>query len=225
MTAGIRSRAALDGFGTCLLLFVVVGSGITAERSATDPGVRLVLHAVAVGAGLTVLVAVFARVSGAHFNPAVTLAFWRRSIVDTRTALAYISAQVMGAGLGVVIATATFEEALSVVDSPSTISPGAVVGELVGTFFLVVLILALVDQDRSAWVPASVGIWVAAMILATPSGGQLNPAVTLARTFTDTYTGVAPTTAGVFVVAQLLAGTAAVSVARHLSGTPELKGT
>lgn len=102
---------------------------------------------------------------------------------------------------------------------------GAVGGELIGTFILVLLILVLVDQDRISWVPVGVGAWVAAMVLSTPSGGLLNPAVTIARTLTDTYTRVAVSTAAPFLVIQLVAAIGAVSAARILNHPPLPKGT
>lgn len=224
MTTRSVRPAAVEGLGTALLLFVIVGSGITAQTTTSDTGLQLVLHALAVGAGLAVLIAVLAGVSGAHFNPAVTVGFWRRGTIDTPTALAYMTAQVIGAVVGVGLAHLAFGETLFVPSAAGQVTSGAVVGELVGTFVLVLLILGLVDQDRQAWIPAEVGGWVAAMILATPSGGLLNPAVTLARMLTDTYTGIAPLPAVVFVVTQLFAGTAAVLVSRQLIRTPEPKG-
>jgi len=216
-------KAFVEGAGTGLLLFVIVGSGIAAERTTADPGVQLLLHAVAVGAGLTVLIGVLVWVSGAHLNPAVTIGFWSRRSVDAPTAITYIVSQMCGAFAGVGLASLVFGERLSATAAGPT-TGGSIVGELVGTFFLVFAILTLVDQDRATWIAAIVGGWVTAMILATPSGGLLNPAVTLARTVTDTYTGVARSTALAFALAQLLAGLLAAVFSRQLKLAVELKG-
>ncbi|MGH8947700.1 MAG: aquaporin [Acidimicrobiia bacterium] len=225
MTIERLRPAIVEGLGTGLLLFVIVGSGITAERLSSDPGLQLVLHAVAVGSGIAVLIAVLAGVSGAHFNPAVTVGFWRRGTIDTPTALAYATAQLTGAFVGVGLASLVGGESLFASSSAGRATGPAAAGELIGTFFLVLAILVLANQDRKMWIPAAVGGWVTAMILATPSGGLLNPAATLARTLTDTYTAIAPPAAVVFAVAQLLAAMAAVPLSRRLVPVPELKGT
>ncbi len=225
MTTARLRPAFVEAMGTGLLLFVIVGSGITAEGATGGSGIELLVHATAVGAGLAALIAVLARLSGAHLNPAVTLGFWRRRAIDTPTAIRYSIAQAGGATVGVVGANLVMAESLVAVAPATTITGGAVAGELIGTFFLVLVILGLVDQDRRGLIPAAAGAWVAAMILATPSGGLLNPAVTLARTLTDTFTGMAVRPAVVFAAVQLVAGVLAAFVSRQLVPLPELKGT
>lgn len=225
MTGPRRRSVTGEALGTGLLLFIIVGSGIIAGRSSDDPALQLLFHAVAVGGGLAVLIAMFANVSGAHFNPAVTIAFRRRGSIDTGTAISYVAAQTFGAILGVAVANLVFAQPVVAVSATVRTGAGALVGELVGTLVLVLLILTLVDQGRTSWIPAGVGVWVTVMVLTTPSGGFLNPAVTLARSLTDTYTGIAPASVPGFVTVQLASGLAAVFLAWHLRTEPVPKGS
>lgn len=211
--------AIAEGLGTGLLLFIVVGSGFTTQRITGEPGIQLVVQALAVGAGLAVLIAILARISGSHFNPAVTIGFRLRGSIDSPTTVRYIAAQVIGAMLGVGLAVLTFTESFGSVSSGARVPGGVVVGEIVGTFVLVLAILVLVDQEKPGWVPAAVGAWVAAMILTIPSGAFLNPAVTFSRILTDTDV----LTAAIFIGAQLLAGAGASTVSRLMFRT--MKGT
>ena len=202
----MRSRLLAEGLGTGLLLYVVVGSGIAAERLGRDGGTQLFMHAVIVGLGLAALIAMFQIISGSHFNPAVTLAFWRTGNISPGEALGYVATQLAGAVLGVIAANLTFGGAAVAVSETVRSGPGLVTAEAIGTFVLVLSILLLVDTARAALVPAVVGAWVAAIVFATASTGFANPAVTAARVFTDTYTGIAPASVLAFVAAQLLAG-------------------
>jgi glycerol uptake facilitator-like aquaporin len=201
--------------GTGLLLFVIVGSGISVESLGSDPASGLFFHAIAVGLGLAVLTALMAHTSGAQFNPAVSIALWRRRLQTGSTTIRYLAAQTIGAFLGLTLALFTFsdEPARS---TDQTVSWGVVVAELVGTMVLVLLILAALDRGRSSWIPAMVGGWVAVMIFSSSSTGLLNPAVTIARVFTDSYTGLAPNRALAFVVAQLVGGLTAVLLSTRL---------
>jgi glycerol uptake facilitator-like aquaporin len=202
----MRSRLLAEGLGTGLLLYLIVGSGIAAEVLSRDAGTQLFTHAVVVGLGLSALIAMFQTISGSHFNPAVTLAFWRTGDVPSGEALRYFAAQLSGAVLGVITANVTFgAEAMSVSETVRS-GAGLVTAEAIGTFVLVLSILLLVRTSRASLVPAVVGAWVAAIVFATASTGFANPAVTVARVFTDTYTGIAPASVFAFVAAQLLAG-------------------
>ncbi len=219
-------RAVLAEFaGTCLLLYVVVGSGLTLDRLDADPAGGLFFHALAVGLVLAVLIVLFAAVSGAHFNPAVTLAVWRRHGLDSPTAIRYVSAQVAGAVLGVALAHLTFEQGIFSVSTTSRVGWGPMAAEMIGTLVLVLVIVHLVDQDKRSWIGPAVGAWVAVMVFSSSSAGFLNPAVTLARTLTDSYTGIAPSSTPGFIVAQVLGAVLAVVVATRLSPIPEPKGT
>lgn len=209
----MRSSLFAEALGTALLLYVVVGSGIAAQGLAGDPGVMLLAHAVVVGLGLAALIAMLQTVSGAHFNPSVTLAFWRIRAIDRSRALGYGLAQVAGGILGVALASWSFNEPAMTLSSTARNGAGLLVGEAVATFVLVLVILALVRTGRPQAVPAAVGAWVAAAVFATSSTGFANPAVTVARAFTDTYTGIAPLSVPAFVAVQLFAGFLAALVA------------
>lgn len=201
--------AAAEGVGTAGLLFIIVGSGIAAQTLAVDPGLQLLAHGVSVGLGLGVLIALFQTLSGSHFNPSVTIAFWRTNNVSGVGAIRYVVAQVVGAVLGVALANLTFGARMVTISATVRSGSGLVVAEAIATFILVLVILVLVRTGRPAAVPAAVGAWVAAIVFATSSTGFANPAVTLSRMFTDSYTGIAPSSVIGFLAAQLIAGFAA----------------
>lgn len=202
-----------EALGTSLLLYVIVGSGIAAETLSLDSGVQLFAHALVVGAGLGALIAMLQTVSGAHFNPSVTLGFWRINAIDGPTASGYATAQIVGGVLGVVSANWSFGQGTATISSTARSGLGLAFAEAVATFVLVLLILGLVRTGRYAAVPAAVGAWVACVVFATSSTGFANPAVTVARVLTDTYTGIAPTSIPGFLVAQIAAGLLAALVA------------
>lgn len=202
-----------EAVGTGLLLYLIVGSGIAAETLGDDRATQLLAHGLAVGLGLGVLVAVFQNVSGSHFNPSVTLAFWRSGAIGSRTAARYATAQIVGALAGLVVAHLSFDVAAVSISVTVRGGPGLILAEAVATFVLVFVILVLVRTGRPGIVPGAVGGWVAAIVFATSSTGFANPAVTIARVFTDSYTGIAPESIVGFLIAQLLAGMVAVPAA------------
>ncbi|MGQ0849652.1 MAG: aquaporin [Actinomycetota bacterium] len=185
----MNRRVLAEALGTSLLLYVIVGSGIATETLADDPGLRLFAHAIAVGLGLGAVIAVLQTVSGSHFNPSVTLAFWRTRQIEGSEAAGYIAAQVIGAIAGVLAANLSFETALLSISTTARGGIGLVFAEAVATFVLVLAILALARTGRPAAIPIAVGAWVASAVFATSSTAFANPAVTIARIFSDTYTG------------------------------------
>lgn len=207
----LRSSTA-EFVGTALLLTLIVGSGIQVERPGADPTAQLLAHAFAVGAGLAVLVAVFLPVSGSQFNPVVTLVAWATGAMRGALVPFHLVAQVLGAFAGVAIANLTFGG--DAFTTATTARTGYFGAEALATFSLVLAIFGLVRAGRPGWLPAAVGGIVAAGMLATASTGFANPAVALARTLTDSYTGIAPESVAPFVAAQLvgaaLAGAAAI---------------
>jgi glycerol uptake facilitator-like aquaporin len=209
----VNRRLAAEALGTGLLLYVIVGSGIAAETLGSDAGTRLLAHALIIGLGLGASIAMLQTVSGSHFNPAVTIGFWRTKGLSVSEAGRYVVAQVVGAVVGVAAANLSFEQTVISMSATTRSGVGLVIAEAVATFVLVLLILALVRTGRSAQVPAAVGAWVASVVFATSSTGFANPAVTIARMFTDSYTGIAPVSVVAFLVAQLAAGLAAGPVA------------
>ncbi|MGD2059761.1 MAG: aquaporin [Acidimicrobiia bacterium] len=206
-------EAVSEALGTALLLYVIVGSGIAAETLMSDPGAQLFAHAIVVGLALGALIAMLQTVSGSHFNPSVTLAFWRTGVMSGPTALRYVAGQISGAVAGVIAAHLSFGNQMIAVSTTARGTPGTVLAEAIATFVLVLLILGLVRTGHTGSVPAAVAAWVAAVVFATSSTGFANPAVTMARALSDTYTGIAPSSVPAFLAAQLIAGLLAAGAA------------
>lgn len=202
--AGLDRRLAAEALGTALLLAIVVGSGIMAERLAPDaPGVALLANTVATGAGLVVLIVVLGPVSGAHFNPAVTLAFALRRELTAGMAVAYTVAQVVGAGLGVWLAHLMFSEPVLQVSVRARDGAAQALSEGVATFGLILTILGSL-RTRPEVTPFTVGLFITSAYWFTASTSFANPAATLARSLTDTFAGIAPASAPAFIAAQLI---------------------
>jgi glycerol uptake facilitator-like aquaporin len=185
-----------------MLLAIVVGSGIMGQRLAGgNDAIALLGNTLATGAGLTVLIAIFGPLSGAHFNPAVTAVFAARKEIAPRAALAYVAAQVVGAILGVWCAHLMFGEA--VFQLSTKVRPGAdqAFAEAVATFGLIGTILGAV-RFRPALTPALVGLYIAAAYWFTASTSFANPAVTLARSLSDSFAGIAPVSVPGFLAGQ-----------------------
>jgi glycerol uptake facilitator-like aquaporin len=204
----LAQRALAEFTGTGLVAAVVVGSGIMAARlSPGNTGLELLENSVATAAGLAVIIAVLAPVSGAHLNPVVSAVDWalgRRSGAGLpgRDAAVYAAAQVAGAIGGAVLANLMF--ALPAVTASPTIrsAPHLWLGEVVATAGLVLVVFALARSGRGALAPAAVAGWIGAAYWATSSTSFANPAVTIGRAFTGTFTGIAPASVPGFVTAQ-----------------------
>ena len=197
--------------GTALLLTLIAGTGIQVEQLGIDPSSQLLAHAIAVGLGLGVLVAVFLPISGSQFNPVVTIVAWARGSMPGLLVPGHLLAQVFGAIAGVAIANLTY--GLPALELSSNARESLFGAEVLATFSLVLAIFALVAADRPGWLPGAVGGVVAAGIVATASTGFANPAVTIARMFTESYTGIAPSSVPEFLSAQLVgAGLAGAAV-------------
>ena len=195
-------KLVAEALGTLLLLATVVGSGIMAENlAAGNDAVALLGNTLATGAILAVLITMFGRISGAHFNPAVTVAFLIRREIDGKTAAAYLVVQVAGALAGAVLAHAMFDLDLLQASTKARTGMGQWLSEAVAAFGLVATILATLKARPSA-VAAMVGLYISAGYWFTASTSFANPAVTVARSFTDTFSGIAPVDAPAFMVAQ-----------------------
>lgn len=206
--------------GTALLLWAIVGSGIVVSGRTTLLA-QLVPHALAVGLTLVVLIVVLGPVSGAHLNPAVTLAATLTRTLPRRDAVTYVLAQTVGGVFGVILANASASlPTTSIASRPRT--GGVLLASEVGaTLGLVLLILVLVRAGRSVpTIAASVGTYIAAAIVITPSTAFANPAVTVARMLSDTFTGIAPASVPAFVAAQLGGAVLAVVVVSRLVDRP-----
>lgn len=202
-------RALAEFLGTALLVAIVVGSGIAAQQlSPGDIGLQLLENSTATVLGLTVLILVFGPVSGAHFNPVVSLADWflgrRNSSGLTLPDLgAYVAAQTAGAISGSVLANAMFEVGTSI-SIKERATAGHLLGEVVATAGLILLIFALAATNRGALAAPTVGAYIGAAYWFTSSTSFANPAVTVGRIFSDTFAGIAPASVPPFVIAQLL---------------------
>lgn len=205
----LSRKIAAECVGTALLLAVVVGSGIMGERlAAGNDAIALLGNTIATGAGLVVLIHVFGPVSGAHFNPAVTLAFLMRREVDRRSAIRYVAAQLVGAVLGVWAAHAMFAEPILQISSKLREGPAQGFSEFIATFGLIGTIFGT-QRSRPEFTPIAVGLYITAAYWFTASTSFANPAVTIARCLSDTFAGIAPASAPLFIVGQLAGAGAA----------------
>ena len=204
-------RLLAEFLGTGLLVTVVVGSGIAAaELSPGDVGLQLLENSTATVLGLAVLILMLGPVSGAHFNPVVTVADWFLTRRDpegfsTNHIAPYVAAQGVGAVAGALLANAMFDIGTSFSEHERA-SGGHLLGEVVATAGLVLLIFALVRSDRTAMVAPAVGAYIGAAYWFTSSTSFANPAVSLGRMFSDTFAGIAPSSVPAFVLAQVVGG-------------------
>jgi glycerol uptake facilitator-like aquaporin len=215
---GRGQRLGAELLGTALLLATVIGSGIMGERLAGgNVAIALLGNTIPTGAMLVVLITMLGPISGAHFNPAVTMAFWLRKEMSPADAGAYILVQVAGAVLGVLAAHLMFDEALWQVSTKVRAGPSQWFSEWVACFGLVATILLTLRANRAA-VPMAVGLYITAAYWFTASTSFANPAVTVARALSNTFAGIRPLDAGPFIVAQLAGAVAALYVCRILLG-------
>lgn len=224
MTPVLWRRLIAEFLGTGLLVAIVVGSGIMAQELSDDVGLQLLENSLATTLGLAVLIAMFGPVSGAHFNPVVTLTFWflgrredpRPTTVDT---FAYIAVQCAGGIGGAALANAMF-------GTPTTFSttdratPEHLLAEVVATAGLVLVILSLLRSGRETWIPAAVGSYIGAAYWFTSSTSFANPAVAVGRMFSDTFAGIAPASVLPFIGVQLVGGALAIALAAALYPRP-----
>jgi glycerol uptake facilitator-like aquaporin len=218
----LAARALAEGLGTGLLVATVVGSGIAAQQLSPDqPGLQLLENSTATALALVALILTFGPVSGAHFNPLVSLAERLGGKLDTRILGAYIAAQVAGGCLGAVAANLMFE--LPAVDwSTTERATGAhALAEVLATFGLLTVIFGVVHSARHAAIPVAVAGYIGAAYWFTSSTSFANPAVTVARTLSDTLAGIAPRSAPLFVAAQLTGALLAIGAARVLFPAPD----
>ena len=208
----LSRRLAAEALGTGLLVCAVVGSGIMAESLTEDVALALLGNTLPTGAILVVLITILGPVSGAHFNPAVTLAFAVRRHAPWREVGPYIAAQVLGGIAGALLAHGMFD--LALLQTATTIRTGGPqwLAEAVATFGLVFTIFAGIRQAPAA-VPWLVGLYITAAYWFTASTSFANPAVAIARSFTDTFSGIRPFDLPGFVLAQLLGALIGVALA------------
>ena len=205
----LARRVVAELVGTALLLAVVVGSGIMGARLAGgNDAIALLANTIATGAGLVVLILMFGPVSGAHFNPVVTLVMAIRREIGARAAVLYGAAQAVGAVLGVWVAHAMFAEPLWQVSAKLRDGPSQGLSEFVATFGLIGTILAT-GRSRPDATPIAVGLYITAAYWFTASTSFANPAVTIARSLSNTFAGIAPASVSLFIVGEVAGALAA----------------
>ena len=212
MAADLPRKLASEALGTGFLLAVVIGSGIMGERlSGGNVALALLGNTLATGAGLVVLITIFGPVSGAQFNPAVTLALFLRGEMRGGAALAYAAAQIIGAILGVYAAHVMFAEPVFQLSAKLRAGPSQGFSELVATFGLIATIFGCA-RFKPDFTAIAVGLYITAAYWFTASTSFANPAVTLARCLSDSFAGIAPQSAPLFIAAQLTGAIPAVYV-------------
>ena len=209
-------RLLAEGLGTSFLLATVIGSGIMGETLANgNTAIALLGNTIPTGAILVVLITIFGPISGAHFNPAVTLAFLIRREIAAREAVGFIIVQIIGGILGVWAAHLMFAEEMLQVSMKLRAGPAQGFSELVATFGLLMVIFGGIRHKPEA-VPVLVGLYITAAYWFTASTSFANPAVTIARTLSDTFAGITPASAPLFILMQLVGALLAVGAATVL---------
>jgi len=216
---GNAQKLAAEAIGSFFLFVAVIGSGIMAENLAGgNVALALLANTIATGAILFVLIAMLGPISGAHFNPAVTLAFLIRREISSGMAGAFILVQIVGGVIGAFAAHVMFKLPILQFSTKPRTGIDQWTGELIATFGLVLTILLLV-RYRAEAIPAGVALYITSAYWFTSSTSFANPAITLARSLSDTFAGIAPADAPLFIAAQLLGMLTAVVCARWLTAT------
>jgi glycerol uptake facilitator-like aquaporin len=215
LTLGRRLTA--EFLGTALLVAIVLGSGILAQRlSPDDVGLQLLENSIATGAGLVALILAIGSVSGGRFNPVVTLSAALDGDLPARHAAPEMLAQTAGGIVGAIVANLMFDLPAVEWSTHQRSSPALWLGEIVATFGLLTVILGVVRSKRADMVPFAVGGYIAAAYWFTSSTSFANPAVTLARMFSDTFAGIQPASAPMFIASQLVGASLAIGLDRYL---------
>jgi len=205
----------MEFLGTAILGFAIVGSGIMATNLTSDGSLRLLINAISTGIGLAVVIRVGMKVSGSHFNPAVTLVMLYLKKIDTHSSLFYIPAQILGAISGVATANFIFDQSIVNRSMILRSGPNLFVSEVIATAVLLWIILRFPKRDDL--VALYVPLWIFGGILLTSSTAFANPAITIGRVFTTSITGISPESIFAFMVAQLLGAAIGLLIARNIT--------
>ncbi len=217
MPPPLARRLLAELLGSAFLAALVIGSGIAAQTlSPNDVGLELLENAAATAAGLFTIILMFGPVSGAHFNPVVSLADASFGGIAWRDALAYIPAQVAGCTLGAVTANGMFSLAAISVSTHHRASPAHLLSEAIATAGLLLVIFSLARSKRASTIPAAVGAYIGAAYFFTSSASFANPAISVGRMFSNTFAGIAPASVVAYVLAQLVGGACAIAALRTL---------
>jgi arsenate reductase len=216
-TRDLHRRLLAEFLGSAFLAAIVIGSGIAAQRlSPDDTGLALLENAAATAAGLFAIILMFGPISGAHFNPVVSLVDAAFGGVTWRTAWLYIPLQITGCIAGTVLANGMFAEAAISISTTHRATGAHLLAEIVATVGLLLVIFSLVRTGRGTTAPAAVGAYIGAAYWFTSSTSFANPAISVGRMFSDTFAGIAPASVPAYVVAQLIGGTVAIGLIRTL---------
>ncbi|CAN7740309.1 aquaporin [Mesorhizobium caraganae] len=220
MATDLSRRLVAEALGTAMLVAAVVGSGIMADRLTDDVALSLLGNTIPTGAMLVVLITILGPISGAHFNPAVTLVFALRREIQTKAAIAYVIAQITGGIAGTFLAHAMFDLPILQISQTVRAGSGQWIAELVAAFGLVFTILAGL-RFRSDAIPWLVGLYITSAYWFTASTSFANPAVAIARALSNTFAGIRPLDVPAFIVAELLGALLAMALAGWLLSVPK----
>ena len=210
------TKAAAEFVGTALLVCIVVGSGIMGANLSSDMAVALLVNTASTVFGLALLILVLGPISGAHFNPAVTLVMLAKKSLSMKEALTYIPAQIAGAITGAIGANVMFNLAALQISQNERITSGTFLGEVIATAGLIVVILVFVSRKNDTHVALAVAAWIGSAYFFTSSTSFANPAVTVGRIFSDSFAGIDPASVAPFVLAQLIGAAVGVLLAKPL---------
>ena len=203
--------------GTATLVCVVVGSGIMGTNLSKDSGVALLINAFSTIFALALLILIIAPISGAHFNPAVTLVQVLRREMNAVEFLSFISAQITGAISGAIIANVMFDLEAIQISTNERVSTGTLVGEVIATAGLITVIFVLVARSQDKLIPVAVAAWIGSAYFFTSSTSFANPAVTIGRVFSDTFAGINPVSVLPFIIAQLIGAMLGVALVKGVT--------
>lgn len=203
--------------GTATLVCVVVGSGIMGTNLSKDSGVALLINAFSTIFALALLILIIAPISGAHFNPAVSLVQVLRREMNAVEFLSFISAQIAGAISGAIIANVMFDLEAIQISTNERVSTGTLVGEVIATAGLITVIFVLVARSQDKLIPVAVAAWIGSAYFFTSSTSFANPAVTIGRVFSDTFAGINPASVLPFIIAQLIGAMLGVALVKGVT--------
>ena len=203
--------------GTATLVCVVVGSGIMGTNLSKDSGVALLINAFSTIFALALLILIIEPISGAHFNPAVSLVQVLRREMNAVEFLSFISAQIAGAISGAIIANVMFDLEAIQISTNERVSTGTLVGEVIATAGLITVIFVLVVRSQDKLIPVAVAAWIGSAYFFTSSTSFANPAVTIGRVFSDTFAGINPASVLPFIIAQLIGAMLGVALVKGVT--------
>ena len=216
---GLTRKLVAEFGGTAALVCIVVGSGIMGTNLSNDDGIALLINTVSTVLGLALLILILGPVSGAHFNPAVTLVMFAQRAIELKAAIGYMVMQILGAIGGAILANVMFDLAAVQISDNARVTTGTLVAEVIATAGLLAVIQVFVARKNANHVAIAVAAWIGSAYFFTASTSFANPAVTIGRAFTDTFAGIAPASILPFVAAQLVGAAIGLAIAKALTDT------